>query len=77
MTNTYPAFQVRSIEAISRALGDTEEGFTNSKVASVAVACRFAPEEPGTKWKRIYKLLAKDRNSLKCRAAVFNLSAMR
>lgn len=70
MTKKYPAFQARSIEAISRALGDTEEGLTNSEIDSVAMACGFAPEEAGTKWKRVYNLLAKDQNSRQDRRGI-------
>lgn len=55
-------FDGRSIEAIARALGDTEEGLSNSEIDNVARACRFPEEEPGTKWKRIYNILVKDQN---------------
>ncbi len=72
-------FDARSIEAIARALGDTQAGLTNSEIDDVARACRFSQEEPNTKWKRVYNLLAKDQNQRRNRTGVlaFIRKAMR
>lgn len=72
-------FDARSIEAIARALGDTEDGLTNSEIDDVARACNFPQEEPNTKWKRVYNLLAKDQNRRRNRKGIlaFIRKAMR
>ncbi|UWQ14889.1 TIGR02391 family protein [Aliiroseovarius sp. M344] len=44
-------------------MGDTEYGLTNSEIDNVAHACGFAEEEPNTKWKRVFNILAKDQNT--------------
>jgi uncharacterized protein (TIGR02391 family) len=48
----FPEDQLR---AISRALGDTEDGLTNAEIDDLLQYCRV-PDEigPGTKWKRIH-----------------------
>lgn len=72
-------FDARSIEAIARALGDTEDGLTNSEIVDVARACRFPEEEANTKWKRVYNLLVKDQNRRRNRKGIlaFIRKAMR
>lgn len=62
MKQKYPSFDAKSIEAIARALGDTDEGLTNSEIDSAAMACKFPAEEAGTKWRRVYNILVKDQN---------------
>jgi uncharacterized protein (TIGR02391 family) len=76
---TNKTFDARSLEAIARALGDTEDGLTNSEIDDVARACRFPEEEAGTKWKRIFNILAKDQNQRRNRKGVlaFIRKAMR
>ncbi|HSF93801.1 MAG TPA: hypothetical protein VLA52_02160, partial [Thermohalobaculum sp.] len=63
-------FDARSIEAIARALGDTGEGLSNSEIDDVSRACRFPIEEPGTKWRRIYNILANDQNKRQNRKGI-------
>lgn len=77
MGNGY--FDARSIEAIARALGDTNEGLSNSEIDDVARACRFPEEEARTKWKRVYNILVKDQNQRRNRTGViaFIRKAMR
>lgn len=60
MLNTH--FSTQIIEAIAKALGDTDDGLTNPEIDTVAMACKLPPEGPATKWKRVNNLLVKDQN---------------
>ena len=50
------------LEAIAQALGDTEDGLTNSEIDRLIVECRMVDPGPGTKWKRIYNAFAEVQN---------------
>ncbi|HBH89402.1 TIGR02391 family protein [Ponticaulis sp.] len=50
------------LEAIAQALGDTDDGLTNSEIDRLIVECHMADPGPGTKWKRIYNAFAEVQN---------------
>ncbi|MCG8440415.1 MAG: TIGR02391 family protein [Caulobacterales bacterium] len=47
-------FEASQMEAIARALGDTDDGLTNDEISQLFGNARIPDPGPGTKWKRIY-----------------------
>jgi hypothetical protein len=60
LLNTH--FSAQIVEAIAKALGDTDDGLSNSEIDAVTMACKLPPEEPATKWRRVFALLTKNQN---------------
>ena len=64
-------FRHEEIEAISAALGETEDGLTGSEIGHILGVCRMADPTPDiTKRHRIYNALAADQNGRGSRAGV-------
>lgn len=54
------------LDAIARALGDTEDGLTGSEIGHLLAVCRMQPYDPGpgvTKWKRIQIAFVQEQNT--------------
>lgn len=50
------------LEAISQALGDTDEGLTNAEIDRLIAACKMVDPGQDTKWKRIYNAFVEVQN---------------
>lgn len=57
------AFPQAQLQAIAKALGDTEDGLSGSEIASALSQCRLSDPGAITKWIRIYNPLAEDQNA--------------
>lgn len=63
-----PQFSPGQLEALCKALADTETGLTGTEIGSMLAQCRVKDVDPtGTKWRRLFTALAtqvnKDRHS--------------
>jgi len=59
-------FEQAHVDAIARALGDTETGLTGAEIGHLLSVCRMARHDLGhgtTKWQRIQAAFANDQNA--------------
>lgn len=63
-------FDSSQLEAIARALGDTDEGLTNTEIEHLFSICRLTDPGPGTKWKRIYYAFVENQNAIRKRTHI-------
>jgi hypothetical protein len=60
-------FDLSVIEAISKILGDTSEGFTGSEIGKLLKECRILDPYPGiTKWRRLFEALKQKQEQDDC-----------
>lgn len=56
-------FSGSQLEAIASALGDTDDGLTNSEIEHLFRLCKMTDAGPDTKWRRIYNAFVHIQNS--------------
>lgn len=69
MTNTIrrPVFEASVIEAISRAIADTNDGLTGTEIGAILIQCSIKDIDPqNTKWKRLYHAFVEWQNANQC-----------
>lgn len=71
MTTTQATFTQDQIEAISKALGDSEKGLTGSEIGHIFQLSHMTDVDPSaTKWKRIHNAFAEKQNKAGNRRAI-------
>ena len=71
MKQSEPTFSAAQIEAIARALGDTEDGLTGSEIGHILATCRLDDvASQSTKWVRIHNALVTKQNKAQNRRAI-------
>lgn len=73
-----PYFHVEVLEALSKILGDTQQGFTGDEIRRLLQQSEISDPGPLTKWRRLYQAFSDQQTKDKCgnRVSVFLQNAM-
>ena len=72
------SFSTEALEALSKILGNTEEGFTGDEIGRLFQLCEIRDPGPLTKWRRLFQAFSEQQMMDKCgnRIGAFLQSAM-